>query len=637
MTKKQKKTLIKIVAAGIVFVAVLVTLKVMGLDAEELPFYVGVPIFAVPFLIVGFDILRKAFLNIIRGQIFDENFLMAIAALGAFIIGEYTEAVVVMLLYQLGQLIESVAVGRSRKSIAAVMDIRPASATVLRDGAPVTVSPEEVKIGESIVVRPGERIPLDGVISEGVTTINTVALTGEAIPRDAKAGDRVVSGTINETSPITVTVDKEYSDSTVAKVLRLVEESSMKKAKSEGFITRFAKYYTPAVVILAALVAFLPPLFGADLKESVLRALDYLVISCPCAIVISVPLAFVAGMGRCSKAGVLVKGSEYLEKMAKTDTVVFDKTGTLTEGSFKVTAIHPETVSEKELLEIAVMAESWSTHPISASLKLAYNEEIDSSRIGYIKEIAGMGIEAQIDDRIVYVGNSKLMEKYRAAWHKCELVGTLIHIAIMPCEHNHHGEDCSCTAEYMGHILVSDRVKENTSAALGMLRKSGVSTVSMLSGDTEEVASSVAASLSLDSYRAGLMPDGKVGALEEMMTSKKEGRTLCFVGDGINDAPVLSRADVGIAMGGIGSDAAIEAADIVIMDDDLTRLSSVIGISKKVRSTVLANILFTILFKVAVMALSPFGLCPVWLAVFADVGVMVIAVMNSLRLLTVKG
>ena len=636
MTKKQKKLLCKIIAAAILWLGAVLTLKFLGKDAEELPFYIGVPVFALPFLICGFDVLKKAVVNICHGQIFDENLLMALAACGAFAVGEYSEACTVMILYSAGQLIESIAVNRSRKSISAIMDIRPDTANVLREGKITEVDPSEVGTGELIVVRPGERIPIDGTITEGSTTINTVALTGEALPRDAKEGDRVVSGTVNQTGAITVRTDRVYSESTAARVMKLVEESAERKAKSESFITRFAKYYTPAVVILAVLAAFVPPLFGVELRKSVYVALDYLVISCPCAVVISVPLAFFAGIGACSKAGILVKGSNYLEFLAKTDTAVFDKTGTLTEGSFKVIAVHPERVSERELLRIAVMAESLSTHPISASLRLAYREEINSAEIGYIKEMPGMGVKAEIDGRVVYVGNGKLMEKYHADYKTCRLSGTAVHIALMPEEHNRHEDDCDCIAEYMGHIVISDSIKSNTKEALEALRTCGIGKTVMLSGDTESNAQEVSQELGIDKYYSSLLPDEKVGILEQIMAGEEKGRRVIFVGDGINDAPVLSRADVGVAMGGIGSDAAVEAADVVIMDDNIGKLSTMVRIAKFIKKIVLENIIFTILFKVAVMCLSPFDLCPVWLAVFADVGVMILAVLNSLRIMSYK-
>ena len=632
MTRKQKKSLAAIIAAAVLLAAAMVAGKLFGDGLNE---WVIRGIFVVPYLIVGFPVIRKAAVNIVHGQVFDENLLMTVATAGAFVMGECDEAVIVMLLYQIGELLESVAVGKTRRSVAAITDIRPDRANVIRNGETVEVSPNEVAVGETVIVRPGDRIPVDGIITEGSTAINTVALTGESVPRDAAPGDRVVSGTVNVSGVISVRSDRPYEDSTAARILRLIEESASRKAKTEGFITRFAKYYTPIVLILAVLLAVVPILFGNPVKESVLYALNLLVISCPCAIVISVPMAFFSALGASSKSGVLVKGSGYIEALAKLDTVMMDKTGTLTEGSFRVTAVHPEHVSEKELLEIAVMAESFSTHPISASLKLAYPEEIDGSRIGFVNELPGMGVEACIDGRIVYVGNSRLMEKYHAGWHECSLHGTTVHVAIMPCGHtgHHDAPSCDCVAEYMGHILVTDSVKAGSAEAIKALSGIGVRRTVMLTGDTDEIAADVSSQLGITEYRAGLLPEGKVKELEKALSEKKKGGAVAFVGDGINDAPVLSRADVGVAMGGIGSDAAIEAADVVIMDDDLRKLPKVARISKKALRIIWENIIFALGFKAVIAVLSPFGLCPMWLAVFADVGVMLLAVLNSLRVL----
>ncbi|MBR5767955.1 MAG: heavy metal translocating P-type ATPase [Clostridia bacterium] len=632
MTRKQKKSLFMIIAAAVLLAAAMAAEKLLG---EKLNEWIVRAIFVVPYLIVGFPVLKKAAVNVVHGQVFDENLLMTVATVGAFVMGECDEAVIVMLLYQIGELLESIAVGKTRKSVAEITNIRPDRANVVRDGQTVSVSPEEVAVGEMVVIRPGDRIPVDGVISEGRTSINTVALTGESVPRDAGPGDRVVSGTVNVSGAITVVSDRPYEDSTAARIIRLIEESSSRKAKTEGFITRFARYYTPVVLALAVLTAGIPIIFGNPVRESVLYALNLLVISCPCAIVISVPMAFFASLGAASKKGVLVKGSNYMEQLARLDTVMMDKTGTITEGSFRVTAVHPEHVSEKELLEIAVMAESFSTHPISASLKLAYPEEIDGTRIGFVNELPGMGVEACIDGRVVYVGNSKLMEKYHASWHECSLHGTTVHVAIMPGDHtgHHDAPSCDCIAEYMGHILVTDSVKEGSREAIGGLGTCGVRRTVMLTGDTDEIAADVAKDVGVNEYRAALLPGDKVSELEKALDEKPKKTAVAFVGDGINDAPVLSRADVGVAMGGIGSDAAIEAADVVIMDDDLRKLPVVIGIAKKNRRIITANIVFALGFKAVVALLSPFGLCPMWLAVFADVGVMLLAVLNSLRIL----
>ena len=632
MTRKQKKSLFMIIAAAVLLAAAMAAEKLLG---EKLNEWIVRAIFVVPYLIVGFPVLKKAAVNVVHGQVFDENLLMTVATVGAFVMGECDEAVIVMLLYQIGELLESIAVGKTRKSVAEITNIRPDRANVVRDGQTVSVSPEEVAVGETVVIKPGDRIPVDGVISEGRTSINTVALTGESVPRDAGPGDRVVSGTVNVSGAITVVSDRPYEDSTAARIIRLIEESSSRKAKTEGFITRFARYYTPVVLALAVLTAGIPIIFGNPVRESVLYALNLLVISCPCAIVISVPMAFFASLGAASKKGVLVKGSNYMEQLARLDTVMMDKTGTITEGSFRVTAVHPEHVSEKELLEIAVMAESFSTHPISASLKLAYPEEIDGTRIGFVNELPGMGVEACIDGRVVYVGNSKLMEKYHASWHECSLHGTTVHVAIMPGDHTGHHDApfCDCIAEYMGHILVTDSVKEGSREAIGGLGTCGVRRTVMLTGDTDEIAADVAKDVGVNEYRAALLPGDKVSELEKALDEKPKKTAVAFVGDGINDAPVLSRADVGVAMGGIGSDAAIEAADVVIMDDDLRKLPVVIGIAKKNRRIITANIVFALGFKAVVALLSPFGLCPMWLAVFADVGVMLLAVLNSLRIL----
>ena len=620
MTKKQNRLLRRIViATGLFLVAVTGGLwtKLLGVGELWERIWFRLPVFLVPYLAIGFPVLKKAVSGILRGQIFDENFLMALATVGAFVIGEYPEAVFVLLFYEVGELFESIAVGRSRRSIAALMDIHPDTATVERNGELLTVSPEEVLVGEILVIRPGEKIPLDGTVIEGVSALHTVALTGEAAPRDVAAGDEVISGCVNGGGRLRVRVTKPYGESTAVKILRLVEESAASKAKTEGFITRFAAYYTPVVVIGALLVAILPPLFLGGWRDWIYRALNFLVISCPCALVISVPLTFFAGIGAASKNGILVKGSNYLELLASCHTAVFDKTGTLTEGSFKVTGVYPVQGSEEDLLALAALAESDSNHPIALSLRAACGDTLDRRRVAEVTEVPGHGVEAVIDGKIVYVGNVRMMVDHAIGVEPVLAVGTAVYVAR--------------EGEYLGHILIADTVKEGTAEALITLRRMGVKRQIMLTGDTEGVAKAVAAALPLDGYRAALLPDGKVKAVEELLSEQARGDALVFVGDGINDAPVLSRADVGVAMGALGTDAAIEAADVVIMDDDLRRLTKAVRIARKTKAIVWQNIVVSLAIKLGVLVLSAVGLVSMWEAVFADVGVMVIAVLNAMR------
>ena len=606
MTNKQKKTLIRIVSAGVLTViAALIPLDGIWKRLA----------FAVPYLVIGWDVLWSAVRNIAHGQVFDEKFLMAVATLGAFAIREYPEAAAVMLFYQIGEWFQSIAVGKSRKSIAALMDIRPEYAVVLREGKEQEVDPEEVEIGEIIVLKPGERIPLDGTVIEGAGSVDTSALTGESLPADKTVGDTVLSGSINLSGVLKVKTSSEYAESTVARILELVENSSEKKARIENFITRFARWYTPLVVISAVLLAVIPPLFlSGSWADWINRALIFLVVSCPCALVVSVPLSFFGGIGGASRDGILVKGANYLEMLSKADTVVFDKTGTLTQGSFAVDAVHPSEISAEELLDIAAAAESYSSHPIAESVVSAFAGDIDRSRIGEIKEIAGMGIEAQIDGKTFFLGNGKRMEKAGAVWHECHLPGTAIHIS----------EDSS----YMGHIIINDQIKPEVRESINKLKELGIKQTIMLTGDSEKVAKAVAEKIGVDSYRAELLPAQKVTAVEDLLGS---GAHVAFVGDGINDAPVLSRADVGIAMGALGSDAAIESADIVIMDDRISRLPLAIKIAHRTMRIVHENIIIALGVKFAILILSAFGLTNMWWAVFGDVGVLIVAVLNAMR------
>ena len=606
MTKKQKKTLIRIVSAGVLTVIA----ALIPLDG----IWKGLA-FAVPYLVIGWDVLWSAVRNIAHGQVFDEKFLMAVATLGAFAIREYPEAAAVMLFYQIGEWFQSIAVGKSRKSIAALMDIRPEYAVVLREGKEQEVDPEEVEIGEIIVLKPGERIPLDGTVIEGAGSVDTSALTGESLPADKTVGDTVLSGSINLSGVLKVKTSSTYAESTVARILELVENSSEKKARTENFITRFARWYTPLVVISAVLLAVIPPLFlSGSWADWINRALIFLVVSCPCALVVSVPLSFFGGIGGASRDGILVKGANYLEMLSKADTVVFDKTGTLTQGSFAVDAVHPSEISAEELLDIAAAAESYSSHPIAESVVSAFAGDIDRSRIGEIKEIAGMGIEAQVDGKTFFLGNGKLMEKAGAVWHECHLPGTAIHIS----------EDSS----YMGHIIINDQIKPEVRESINKLKELGIKQTIMLTGDSEKVAKAVAEKIGVDSYMAELLPAQKVTAVEDLLGS---GAHVAFVGDGINDAPVLSRADVGIAMGALGSDAAIESADIVIMDDRISRLPLAIKIAHRTMRIVHENIILALGVKFAILILSAFGLTNMWWAVFGDVGVLIVAVLNAMR------
>ena len=606
MSKKQKTVLARIIISAVLCV-------IAGLLPIE-----GVwkfLAFSVPYLVIGYDVLWGAVRNIIHGQVFDEQFLMAIATLGAFAIEDYPEAAAVMLFYQVGELFQSIAVGKSRKSISALMDICPEYAVVLRDGEEVTVPPEEVGIGEVLIIKPGEKIPLDGEITEGSTTVNTAALTGESLPVDKTVGDRVISGTINLSGVIKVKAQSLYEESTVSKILELVENSAEKKAKAENFITRFARYYTPCVVIGAVLLAVIPPLFfSQEWSMWINRALIFLVVSCPCALVVSVPLSFFGGIGGASREGILIKGANYLETLSKVDTVVFDKTGTLTKGTFAVNAIHPKNMTEARLLDIAAAAESYSTHPVGESIVAAHKGHIDKTRIGEVEELAGMGLRAVIDGKTFFVGNGALMDKVGAGWHDCHLAGTVIHIAE--------------SSEYLGHIVINDEIKPDSKAAVAELKELGIKNTVMLTGDTERVAKSVGEEVGVDSVCAKLLPAQKVEKVEELLS---QGCKTAFVGDGINDAPVLTRADVGIAMGALGSDAAIESADIVLMDDKPSKLPSAIRISRKTMRIVRQNIVFALAVKAIILVLGAFGIANMWTAVFGDVGVMVIAILNAMR------
>lgn len=607
MSRKQKKNLIRILAA----VAVLL-LSVLLPVAD----WIKIVIALVAYGLAGWDVLWGAVRGIAHGQVFDEKFLMAVATLGAIASQDYNEACAVMIFYQIGELFQGIAVGKSRRDIAALMDIRPDTANVLRDGVEQEVSPEEVAVGETIVVKPGEKIPLDGEVIEGSTAVNTAALTGESLPQDKNAGDKVISGSINMTGVIKMRTTSEFGESTVARVLELVENSASKKAKVENFITRFARYYTPCVVIAALILAIIPPLFVGNWWDWVNRALTFLVVSCPCALVVSVPLSFFGGIGGASRKGILIKGSNYLETLSKVNTAVFDKTGTLTKGSFAVTAIHPAKVSNDELLDIAAVAECNSNHPIAQSIVAAHKGHINPERVSSVKEIAGRGVEAVIDGRTIYVGNSKLMDDVHADWHECHHVGTVIHIAE--------------NGKYLGHIVISDEPKPDSKEAIQQLKALGVKKVVMLTGDSRKVAENVANELGVDEVRAELLPADKVTEVEKLLESDGP---LAFVGDGINDAPVLSRADVGIAMGALGSDAAIEAADVVLMDDAPSKLPEAIRLAKKTVRIVRQNIVFSLAVKAAVLALTTVGIATMWWAVFADVGVMVLAVLNATRML----
>lgn len=626
MSKKQKKMLIRIVITA-VMVLILQFISVSGL--LQLALYLAA------YLIIGYDILRKAGKGILNRRVFDENFLMAIATVGAFALaiysgsGDYNEAIAVMLFYQIGELFQSYAVGKSRRNISALMDIRPDYANIERDGKLEKTDPDEVAVDSIIVVQPGEKVPLDGIVLEGTSSLNTSALTGESLPRDVKAGDEIISGCINMTGVLRIRTTKEFEESTVSKILELVENSSSRKSKSENFITKFARVYTPAVCYGALALAVLPPLIqllflGQEAAWSmwIYRALTFLVISCPCALVISIPLSFFAGIGGASKAGVLIKGSNYMETLSQAKYVVFDKTGTLTQGVFEVTGIHHNKVEEAKLLEYAALAECASSHPISKSLQKAYGKEIDRSRVEDIQEISGEGILAKVDKREVAAGNSKLMKRLGIAYRDCHKVGTIIHMAV--------------DGAYAGHIVISDVIKPNAEKAVKRLKKSGVEKTVMLTGDAKAVAEQVAETLGIDEVYSELLPAGKVEKVEELLAKKGTKAKLAFVGDGINDAPVLTRADIGIAMGAMGSDAAIEAADVVLMDDDPMKISKAIRISRKCLGIVYQNIVFALVIKFACLGLGALGIANMWFAIFADVGVMVIAVLNAIRALRVQ-
>ena len=590
--------------------------------------YLRFVLFMIPYLVIGYDILKKAFKGILNKQVFDENFLMAVATVGAILLGDYSEGVAVMLFYQIGELFQSYAVGKSRRNISELMDIRPDYANIEKDGTLEQVDPDEVEIGTIIVVQPGEKVPIDGVITEGTSTLNTSALTGESLPRDAKAGDEVISGCINMTGLLKIRTTKEFGESTVSKILELVENSSSRKSKSENFISKFAKYYTPAVCYGALALAFIPPIVLLIMGKSAMwgdwiyRALTFLVISCPCALVISIPLSFFAGIGGASNQGILVKGSNYLETLAQTKYVVFDKTGTMTQGVFEVSGIHHNEMPNEKLLEYAALAECSSSHPISKSLQKAYGKPIDRNRVTDIEEISGNGVIAKVDGISVAAGNTKLMNRLGIAYQDCHHVGTVVHMAI--------------DGKYAGHILISDIIKPHAKEAIAELKKAGISKTVMLTGDSKRVADQVAEELGIQEVYSELLPADKVSRVEELLNQKSEKDKLAFVGDGINDAPVLSRADIGIAMGALGSDAAIEAADIVLMDDDPLKISKAIKIARKCIRIVYENIYFAIGIKVLCLILGALGIANMWMAIFADVGVMIIAVLNAIRTLFVK-
>lgn len=604
----------------IIGAAVLVAATIINFNNE----WLQIALFIISYIIVGGDVVKRAVKNIFKGQVFDENFLMSIATIGAFFIGEYPEGVAVMLFYQVGELFQSYAVGKSRKSIASLMDIRPDYANVKKGDELVKVDPDEVQIGDIIVIKAGEKIPLDGKVIEGSSMIDTSALTGESVPREVEVGSDILSGCININGVITAEVTKEFGESTVSKILDLVENASSKKSNSEQFITKFARYYTPVVVIIAVFLAIIPPLVidGATFSDWIYRALAFLVVSCPCALVISIPLSFFGGIGGASKKGILVKGSNYLEALAETEIVVFDKTGTLTKGVFNVQEIHPEGVSKEELLELTAYVESYSNHPISLSLKRAYSKEIDNGRISDVEEISGHGVIATVDGKKVMAGNIKLMKMMDIPYFKGELIGTAVHVAV--------------NNKYIGYILIADEVKEDSAQAIKELKAANIKQTVMLTGDNKSVGSKVAKELGLDKVYAELLPADKVEKLEELFSQKSKKGKLAFVGDGINDAPVLARADIGIAMGGLGSDAAIEAADIVIMTDEPSKIATAMKISKKTLKIANQNIVFAIGIKIIVLILSAFGITTMWAAIFADVGVTIIAVLNAFRALNVK-
>ena len=610
MNKRHKKALYRIIIAAVMLIVVYL-----------LPFqgWIKLACYLIPYLFIGWDVLRDAVGNLFRGQMLDEKFLMALATIGAFVIGEYPEAVFVMLFFQVGELFEKIAVANSRKSVAALMDIRPDYANIERDGDIVQVDPYEVKVGDTIIIKPGEKVPLDGVVIEGTSSLNTMALTGESLPRDVQMEDAVISGCINLNGLLKVKVTKEFGESTVSKILELVENSSANKSKSENFITQFARWYTPIVVGSAVILAIVPSIITGNWSEWLNRALIFLVISCPCALVISVPLTYFSGIGGASKHGILIKGSNYMDALTQGKIIVMDKTGTLTKGSFLVSEVHPYKGTKEELLEIAALAESYSDHPISLSLKKAYGKDIDKTRVSNVEEIAGHGVQAVVDGKNVYAGNQKLMDKYSIKVEECPAIGTFVHLAV--------------NGEYVGHIVISDEVKEDSKKAIAALKEQGIKKAVMLTGDRREVGEAVADMLGLDEVYTELLPGDKVGRVEELLKQTSDKEKLIFVGDGINDAPVLARADIGIAMGALGSDAAIEAADIVLMDDKPSKIAIAMKISKITREIAIQNIVFALTVKAVVLVMGAFGKANMWAAVFADVGVTVIAVLNAMRAL----
>lgn len=629
MNKKQKKVLIRIIISMVLLVLIAVlTSEGLGIPYLSDNGIVQLVLYLIPYFVIGYDILKKAFKGIMNRQVFDENFLMAVATVGAICLGEYREGVAVMLFYQIGELFQSYAVGKSRRNISELMDIRPDYANIEGENGLEQVDPDEVEIGTIIVVSPGEKVPIDGVVVEGTASVNTSALTGESVPRTISVGDEVISGCINMTGVLKIQTTKEFGESTVSKILELVENSSSKKSRSENFISRFAHYYTPAVCYSALALAVIPPVVmlimgrSPEIGSWVYRALTFLVISCPCALVISIPLSFFAGIGGASNAGVLVKGSNYLEALASVKHIVFDKTGTLTKGIFEVTGIHHSDMEAEKLLELAAHAECYSNHPISKSIRTAYGKTIDQTRVTDVEEISGKGVTAKVDDKAVAIGNTKLMEQLNVSYENCHKVGTILHVAI--------------DGAYAGHIVISDVLKPNSKEAISRLHKLGVKDTVMLTGDSKNVAEYVAAELGIMHVNSDLLPGDKVAKVEELLEAKPDKEKLAFVGDGINDAPVLSRADVGIAMGALGSDAAIEAADIVLMDDDPLKIVKAIGIAKKCMRIVYENIYFAIGVKLVCLLLGALGIANMWLAIFADVGVMVIAVLNAIRALMVK-
>lgn len=627
MEPKQK--LIQIIAASILLIAAVLVTKAF----PDLAMWQKLLIFLIPYAAAGFDVLKEAMEHIGEGEVFDEDFLMCIATIGALLIGfvpggkeQFAEAVFVMLFFQVGELFEGIAEGNSERAISQLLDIRPDTANVERGGEVLVVSPEEVAVGETVVIRPGEKVPMDGVVLEGTSSLDTVALTGESVPRDVTAGDPILSGCVNQSGVLRVRVEKEFGESTAAKILELVQHAGSKKSRSEKFISRFAGIYTPIVVFAAIALALIPPMLTGDFAGSfaawLLRALTFLIVSCPCALVVSVPLAFFGGIGAASKAGILIKGSSYMDALAKADTVVFDKTGTLTKGVFEVTTLHPEEMDEKELLHLAAHVERYSTHPIAVSLRTAFGNEADGCAVESVEEVAGQGIRAVVNGRTVCVGNSKMMDAIGAKWKSCDEAGTIIHVAV--------------DGVYAGHIHISDIEKPDAKKAIAELKVLGVGHTVMLTGDREEVAKRVASDLGLDEYHAELLPADKVSGVEQLLQNRKEGASLVFVGDGINDAPVLARADIGVAMGAMGSDAAIEAADVVLMDDQPSKIAKAVRISRSTLAIAKQNIVFAIAVKVGILILAAFGLAPMWLAVFGDTGVLILCVLNSMRALKAR-